>query len=149
MNLRGIDLNLLVIFDELMAEKSITRAARKVGITPSAMSHALHRLRGTFNDELLERTGRGMVPTQRAIEFWASVRAALQQVQRAVDQQLEFDPVISERNFTVRISDYLVQCAVPRLCARVRAEAPNTTLARLIHDGIGGQGKSGVSEMQV
>jgi DNA-binding transcriptional LysR family regulator len=50
MNLRSIDLNLLVVFDALMAEKSITRAARKVGITPSAMSHALRRLRDTFND---------------------------------------------------------------------------------------------------
>jgi DNA-binding transcriptional LysR family regulator len=68
------------------------------------------------------------VPTQRAIDFWTSVRRALQQVQRAVDQQLEFDPQTSERSFAVRISDYLVQCAVPRLCARVRAEAPNTTL---------------------
>jgi DNA-binding transcriptional LysR family regulator len=128
MNLRSIDLNLLVIFDALMAERNITRAARKIGITPSAMSHALRRLRDTFNDELLERTARGMVPTQRAIEFWTSVRAALQHMQRAIDQQLEFDPRTSERSFTVRISDYLVQCAVPRLCARVRAEAPHTTL---------------------
>jgi DNA-binding transcriptional LysR family regulator len=128
MNLRSIDLNLLVIFDALMAEKSITRAARKIGITPSAMSHALNRLRRTFNDELLERTGRGMVPTQRAIELGASVRAALQQLQLAVEQQLEFDPRTSERSFTVRVPDYLVQCAVPRLCARVRAEAPNVTL---------------------
>jgi DNA-binding transcriptional LysR family regulator len=127
-NLRSIDLNLLVIFDALIGEKSVTSAARKVGITPSAMSHALRRLRDIFNDELLERTGRGMVPTRRAVELWKSVRAALEQLQRAVDQQLEFDPRTSERTFTVRISDYLVQCAVPRLCARVRAEAPNTTL---------------------
>ncbi len=123
MNLRGIDLNLLVIFDALMAEQSITRAAHKVGITPSAMSHALRRLRQTFSDELLERTGRGMVPTQRALNLWGSVGAALQQLQRAVEQQLEFDPSTSERSFTVRISDYLVQCVMPRLCARVRAEA--------------------------
>jgi DNA-binding transcriptional LysR family regulator len=128
MNLRSIDLNLLVIFDGLMAEKNITRAARKIGVTPSAMSHALRRLRATFNDELLRRTGRGMVPTRRAIELWTSVRDVLQQLQRAVEQQLEFDPGTSERRFTVRISDYLIQCAGPRLCARVRAEAPNTTL---------------------
>ena len=106
-----------------MAEQSITRAAHKVGITPSAMSHALRRLRQTFSDELLERTGRGMVPTQRALNLWGSVGAALQQLQRAVEQQLEFDPSTSERSFTMRISDYLVQCVMPRLCARVRAEA--------------------------
>ncbi len=128
MNLRSIDLNLLVIFDALMAEQSIAGAGRKVGLTPSAMSHALRRLRQTFNDELLERTGRGMVPTQRALELWRSVGAALEQLQRAVGQQLEFDPSTSERTFTVRISDYQTRCAMPRLCARVRTEAPNTTL---------------------
>jgi DNA-binding transcriptional LysR family regulator len=69
MNLRSFDLNLLVIFDALMAEKSITRAAGRVGVTPSAMSHALHRLRDTFNDELLVRTACGMVPSQRALEL--------------------------------------------------------------------------------
>jgi DNA-binding transcriptional LysR family regulator len=128
MNLRSIDLNLLVIFDALMAEQSIAGAARKVGLTPSAMSHALHRLRQTFDDELLERTGRGMVPTPRALDLWRSVGAALQQVQRAVEQQLEFDPSTFERSFTVRISDYFSRCVMPRLCARVRAEAPNITL---------------------
>jgi DNA-binding transcriptional LysR family regulator len=128
MNLRRIDLNLLVMFDALMAEQSITRAARKVGITPSAMSHALHRLRRTLNDKLLERTGRGMVPTPRALDLWRAIGAGLQQVQRAVEQQLEFDPETSERNFKIGISDYLVRCAMPRLCARVQLEAPNTTL---------------------
>ena len=128
LNLRSIDLNLLVIFDALMAERSITGAARKVGITPSAMSHALHRLRQTFNDELLERTGRGMVATQRALDLWGPVGAALRQMQSAVEQQLEFDPGTSERSFAIRISDYAAQCLLPRVCARVRAEAPNTTL---------------------
>ncbi len=121
MNLRSIDLNLLVVFDALMTERSITGAARTVGITPSAMSHALNRLRQTFNDELLKRTGRGMVPTQRALDLWRSVSPALQQMQRAVGQQLEFDPGTSERCFTIRISDYMARCAMPpirRLCRR-------------------------------
>ena len=128
MNLRSIDLNLLVIFDALMAENSITGAARKIGITPSAMSHALQRLRETFNDQLMERTGRGMVPTQRALDLAKSVHAALQQLQTAVDQQLEFDPRTSERSFTLRISPYLADSVLPRLCARMRAEASRTTL---------------------
>jgi DNA-binding transcriptional LysR family regulator len=125
MNLRSIDLNLLVFFDALIVERSITGAAHKVGISPSAMSHALQRLRETFGDELLERTGRGMVPTKRALDLWKSVSEALQQVQRAVEQQVEFDPRISEHSFTLRMSDYQMQCVVPRVCARVRAEAPN------------------------
>jgi DNA-binding transcriptional LysR family regulator len=127
-NLRSIDLNLLVFFDALITERSITGAARKVGISPSAMSHALSRLRQTFNDELLERTGRGMVPTQRALDLWESLSGALQQVQRSVEQQLEFDPRVSERSFTLRVSDYHTQCVLPRLCVRIRAEAPNVTL---------------------
>jgi len=128
MNLRSIDLNLLVLFDALITERSITGAAHKVGISPSAMSHALSRLRHTFNDELLERTGRGMVPTQRALDLWGSLNGALQQVQRAVEQQLEFDPRLSERSFTLRVSDYHSQCVLPRVCVRVRAEAPNINL---------------------
>ena len=128
MNLRGIDLNLLVIFDTLMAEKSITGAARKVGVTPSAMSHALHRLRHIFKDELMERTGHGMVPTQCALELAQPVHAALQQLQKAVDQQLAFDPKTSERSFTLRIAPYLADSLLPRLCARVQSEAPTMLL---------------------
>ena len=128
MNLRSIDLNLLVFFDALITERSITGAARKVGISPSAMSHALSRLRQTFGDEILERTGRGMVPTRRALNLWESLSDALQQVQRSVEQQLEFDPRVSERSFTLRVSDYHTQCVLPRLCVRTRAEAPNVTL---------------------
>src|SRR5579862_1711319 len=128
MNLRSIDLNLLVFFDALITERSITGAAHKVGISPSAMSHALSRLRQTFNDELLERTGRGMVPTQRALDLWESLSGALQQVQRAVEQQLEFNPRVSERSFTLRVSDYHSRCVLPRVCVRVRAEAPNVRL---------------------
>lgn len=128
MNLRSIDLNLLVFFDALMAERSITAAAKKVGISPSAMSHALQRLRQTFGDELLERTGRGMIPTERALDLFSLLGDALQHVQRAIEQQVEFDPRVSERSFTIRVSDYHTQCVLPRLCARIRAEAPNTSL---------------------
>lgn len=66
MNLRTLDLNLLVIFDALIEERSITAAAKKVGISQSAMSHALRRLRETFKDELVKRTSTGLVPTARA-----------------------------------------------------------------------------------
>jgi len=69
-----------------------------------------------------------MVPTQRALDLWESLSSALQQVQRSVEQQLEFDPRVSERSFTLRVSDYHTQCVLPRLCVRIRAEAPNVTL---------------------
>jgi DNA-binding transcriptional LysR family regulator len=128
MNLRRIDLNLLLIFDILMAERSITRAAKEIGMTPSAVSHALRRLRGTFNDPLIERTPGGMVPTQRAQDLSRYVRAALQHLQCGIAQQLNFDLTTSERRFNIRISDFMIGCFLPRLCARVRAEAPRVTL---------------------
>src|SRR5258707_6735344 len=107
MNLRKIDLNLLVIFDALMTEPSVAQAALKVGITPSAMSHALSRLRRTLNDEIIRRTPRGMVPTRRARQLSQRTRGILQQIDRAFSEQLNFDPKISQRSFRIRLSDYL------------------------------------------
>lgn len=128
MNLRKIDLNLLVIFDALMSEPSVAAAAQKVGISPSAMSHALGRLRRTLNDEIIRRTSRGMVPTRRARQLAQRTRGILQQVGRAFSEQLHFDPKTSERSFRIRLSDYLVGCLMPRLCIRLRSEAPRLTL---------------------
>lgn len=128
MNLRGIDLNLLVIFEAVMAEKSIAGAARSVGMSPSALSHALSRLRQTFNDPLIERKPRGMVPTQRALDLIEPVRAALQQLRRGIVDQLAFEPATSQRTFRLCISDFLSGCLLPRLCARIQAEAPLVTL---------------------
>jgi DNA-binding transcriptional LysR family regulator len=128
MDLRRIDLNLLVIFDALMAERSISRAARKIGLTPSAVSHALRRLRDTFNDPLIERTPEGMVPTQRAQDLAKSVHAGLRQLQHGIVQQLDFDAATSDRSFTIHLSDFLIGCLLPRVCARMRAEAPGVTL---------------------
>ncbi len=128
MNLRSIDLNLLVIFDALMAEKGITRAAKAIGMTPSAVSHALNRLRQTFGDPLFTRTPTGMSPTRRALELVPFVRAALHSLQQGIALQREFDPETSQRTFNLRQSDFMSDCLLPRLCARVRAEAPGVTL---------------------
>jgi DNA-binding transcriptional LysR family regulator len=127
-HLRRINLNLLVVFDALMAEKSVAGAARKIGLTPSAVSHALQRLRDTFNDPLLERTTDGMKPTQRAEDLIKPVREALHLLQQGLADQLGFDAATAQRTFTIRISDFMTQCLVPRLCTRVRLDAPNVTL---------------------
>jgi DNA-binding transcriptional LysR family regulator len=111
-----------------MAEKSLSAAARKVGMTPSAASHALQRLRTTFNDPLLERTSLGMMPTRRAKDMIKSVRDGLQQLKHGIGNRLDFDPATAERTFNIRISDFMIDCLLPRLCARVRAEAPRITL---------------------
>jgi DNA-binding transcriptional LysR family regulator len=128
MNLRRLDLNLLVIFDALVTERSINRAAEKVGLSASAVSHALRRLRDTFRDELLERTPEGMVPTRRALDLHRRVQGGLVEIGRAIDQQLNFEPRTSERTFKLRVADHFVACLLPSICIRVRAEAPNITL---------------------
>src|SRR5258708_20115546 len=113
MNLRSIDLNLLVIFDTLMTERSVKRTAAEVGLTPSAISHALRRLRATFNDDLLVRTPRGLEPTHGGLELANSVRNALQQLPRAVDQQRNFDPATSQPTFNIHTSLYLPPSLLP------------------------------------
>jgi DNA-binding transcriptional LysR family regulator len=128
MNLRGFDLNLLVIFDTLVAERNITRAAKAIGMTPSAVSHALQRLRQTFNDPLFERSPMGMVPTRRAQELTPFVRTALHSIRHGIALHRDFDAATSQRTFSIRLSHFMSECLLPRLCARVRAEAPGVTL---------------------
>ena len=130
MNLRNIDLNLLVIFDALMTEKTITRAARVMGVTPSAVSHALQRLRKTFDDPLFERGPGTMAPTRRAQELLPFVRNALLSLHQGMALYREFVPATSRRSFRIRQSDFLSDCLLPRLCARVRAEAWWSTSCR-------------------
>ena len=81
---RTLDLNLLRVFDEVMAERSLTRAARNLALTQPAVSNALRRLRDTLGDELVQRAGQGIEPTPRALALWPSVRQALRQLQTAI-----------------------------------------------------------------
>src|SRR4051812_16994715 len=103
------DLNLLRIFDVVLEERSVTRAGVRLGLTQSAVSHALNRLRYTLNDELFLRGPGGMEPTPRALEIGPQVHAALTQLQSAV-APAGFDPTISERRFTIAAGAYA--CAV-------------------------------------
>src|SRR5660397_59834 len=91
-NFQTLDLNLLRVFDEVMAERSLTRAARNLSLTQPAVSNALRRLRETLGDELVQRSGQGMAPTPRAIAIWPAVRNALQQLQDSLIPN-EFVPV--------------------------------------------------------
>ena len=95
-HLAKLDLNLLVALDALLSERSVTRAALVIGISQSAMSHALSRLRTTFADELLTRVPDGMRPTPRALGLLAPVRAALAQIQELTAAQATFDPATAD-----------------------------------------------------
>jgi LysR family transcriptional activator of mexEF-oprN operon len=127
-NLTAIDLNLLVAFDALVSEQSVTRAAARIGIGQSAMSHNLARLRSLFGDELLTRGPEGMRPTPRGLALVAPVRGILGQVQALTAKQAEFVPAQAERVFRVGAPDSVEVLLVPRLLAYLQREAPGIRL---------------------
>src|ERR1700761_6907918 len=98
MNLNRLDLNLLIALDALLTERSITRAAERLNLSPSATSGALGRLRDFFEDELLTQMGRRMVPTPLGESLQGSVRDCLLHVQATVEIRPQFDPLNSRRN---------------------------------------------------
>lgn len=122
------DLNLLITLDVLLAEGSVAGAARRLRLSPSAMSRALARLRETTGDPLLVRAGRGLVPTPRAIELRDQVSRLVQDA-RAVLRPVEaLDPARLARSFVLRTSEGFVENFGAALIARVGAEAPGVRL---------------------
>lgn len=103
-NFRTLDLNLLRVFDEVMAEKSLTKAARNLSITQPAVSNALRRLRETLGDDLVRREGHGITPTPFALVLWPNVRQALDQLQSALVPQ-QFIPAEARNAFVLAMAD--------------------------------------------
>lgn len=134
MDLRRIDLNLLVVFEALVAEANVSRAARRLHLSQSALSHALARLREAFGDPILVRQGRVMAPTPLALAALPEVRSVLTQVGRLFAHGGRFDPATADRTFHVGASDYAAACVLPALLARIRREAPGIRL-RVHHAG--------------
>ncbi|MES2194480.1 MAG: LysR family transcriptional regulator [Pseudomonadota bacterium] len=124
MRLRTIDLNLLLMLEALVAERNVSNAARRLGLTQSAVSHALKRLRATLDDDLFIRSPTGMEPTPRALEIAEAARAALQQIEIAIDKSATFDPATAVRSFNLRISEYVSSFLLQGLCQRLRDAAP-------------------------
>ncbi|AHE54108.1 MULTISPECIES: LysR family transcriptional regulator [Alphaproteobacteria] len=127
-HLASIDLNLLVVFDALVAEGHATRAAERIGLTQPAVSHALNRLRALFGDPLFVRSPRGMVATPLAQDIAPGVRSILEQVEGILLGGRTFDPASSTRQFTLGLSDYAAFVLLPRLTARLDREAPGVSL---------------------
>nr|QQZ49962.1 LysR family transcriptional regulator [Phenylobacterium glaciei] len=123
----AIDLNLLRVFDTLLTERSVTRAGTRLGLSQSAVSHALNRLRYALDDELFVRGPMGMTPTARAQELGPQVHAALSQLQAAFAPR-DFDPATTERRFTVVAGAYACAVLIPPLVSRLAEEAPNVEL---------------------
>ncbi len=126
-NLRTFDLNLLKVFDEVMTERSLTRAASRLALTQPAVSNALRRLRETLGDELLVRKGRGLEPTVRALELWPSVREALRGLQASLSPAT-FEPATATNAFVLTMADATAAELMPDLIRQISAEAPSITL---------------------
>jgi DNA-binding transcriptional LysR family regulator len=137
--LAQIDLNLLVAFESLFEERSVTAAARRLYLGQPAMSAALGRLRVLFGDELFIRVGREMQPTAKAIAIAPGIFAALHRIRHTLQSSQVFDPASDSRDFAIGSPDYASFIAVPKLLAHCRDVAPNLNF-RMIEfekDGIG------------
>ncbi len=124
-DLRNFDLNLLIAFDLLMQEQNVSRAAERMFVSQSAMSHILQRLRQQLDDPLLVKTPRGMKPTARATALIDPVRGVLREIERLVRTADEFDPATSQRRFVIAATDYMDFLVVPALIERIAGQAPN------------------------
>lgn len=123
----NLDLNLLRVLDTLIEERSVTRAGTRLGLSQSAISHALNRLRYVLEDELFVRGPAGMQPTPRAVEIAPRLREGLQRLQLALGPA-EFVPEHTDRRFTMVCGEYVGAVLIPRFAARLRKEAPHAEL---------------------
>lgn len=126
-NISGANLNLFVAFDALVTERSVSRAAKRIRITQSAMSNSLRQLRLLLADPLFVRVSHGIVPTQRALELAAPVREGLRLFEQALSPR-SFDPSTTTMTFLLYASDYVEYVLLPALLRELREQAPQARL---------------------
>jgi len=124
-HLRGIDLNLLVVLDVLAEDPHITNAAQKLHMSQPAVSNALTRLRGIFNDDLYVKTRGGMRPTPKALELKQPIRDALFAIQQQVQPEAEFDPKTASNTFAIAANEYAESIVFPAFFQYLEQVAPN------------------------
>ncbi len=127
LNFRTLDLNLLRVFDEVMAERNLTRAAHNLSMTQPAVSNALRRLRAALDDELVQRAGYGVEPTPAALALWPTVRDALRQLRESLDPGT-FDPASARNAFVLAMADATAAKLMPGLVGILEREAPGANL---------------------
>jgi DNA-binding transcriptional LysR family regulator len=125
MRLDHFDLNLLIAFDVLIEERSVTRAAERLNLTQSAMSAALKRLRESFADDILVQHGKRMVPTAAALSLAPDVSAALLNMRAILASGMRFDPAQSQRTFRIVASDYITTVLLGPALRMLHKEAPH------------------------
>ena len=126
--IENFDLNLLAIFDALMVERNVSKAAEKVYLSQSAMSHALNRLRKLLDDPILVRTEKGMRPTPRALSMEIPIREALTKIQHNLYAPEPFDAFTSEQTFVIYSTEFFECAFLPLLTARLENMAPNVKI---------------------
>ena len=134
MHLSRIDLNLLVVFDAVLAAGSITGASRRLNLSQPAVSHALGRLRGLLGEPLFERQGRGVVPTPFARAIAAPIREALSTMELTLQRAAGFEPALAERTFRVGLREALEPGVLPPLSRAICSAGPGLALASARHD---------------
>ena len=127
LNLRALDLNLLPVFDALMREQHLSRAAEHLAMSQPAVSNALKRLRHTFNDDLFVRTAQGLKPTPRAQELQQAIQPALRLIQAGC-MESNFDPLNSQQTLHISLNSAAEYLIAPSIHTWLQAEAPNMTV---------------------
>ncbi|MBI1203512.1 MAG: LysR family transcriptional regulator [Rhodopseudomonas sp.] len=129
--LRKVDLNLLVVFEALYATENTSRAAERLGMSQPAVSNALARLRGMFDDQLFVRVPRGVQPTAKARELIGPVREALGLIGRHIDNEPEIDLATYKRLFRIVIIDPLEAIVMPQVITTIMAQAPGIDIENI------------------
>ncbi len=147
MNIAAIDWNRLLVLHAVLTERSVTRAATRLHVTPSAISNALARLRATFDDPLLVRSGRSLVLTPRAAALAPQLAEAVAAMARVVESQSSFEPARTSRRFTLACSDAEQISEVPRIAAAFARQLPQAGLRIISVDQLEAMGGLGSSEV--
>lgn len=128
MNIHDLDLNLLKVFDAIYAQRSISGAAQRLGVTQPAVSSSLRRLRTFTGDTLFYQSGRGVAPTRAAMSLAVPIKHILDTLEASLSELRTFDAATSKRSFRIGVNDIISSALVPALIDIVRQEAPGVTL---------------------
>jgi len=143
LKLSGLDLNLLVVLRALLSERHVTRAAQQLGLSQSATSHALSRLRELYADPLLVRSGRELVPTPRALALLPQLERGLHELAASVQGPAPFDPQLARAQFRIVVDDYTQSLVLPRLLNILQREAPGLDVKAVAHPNPVGEVENG------